>query len=262
MLVFSAICPHPPILIPTIGKDNLEKIKNTAEAMKNLEEELYASKPDIIIIISPHGEIIPDAFCMNLNSKYTAGFEEFGDFKTKMEFNSAPLLAMKIKERVEGTLPLVLTSSDNLDHGCAVPLFYLTKHLKGIEILPICYSFLDYQKHFEFGQLLKKEIAKSEKRIAVIASGDMSHALTEDAPARYSPKGAEFDKKFIQLLQRKDVRGIMKMDAKLIDKAAECGLRSFMILFGILDEYKYESEVFSYEGPFGVGYLVANFRFV
>ncbi|MBN1325929.1 AmmeMemoRadiSam system protein B [Candidatus Falkowbacteria bacterium] len=262
MLVFSAICPHPPILIPTIGKDNLDKIKNTAEAMKKLETDLYASKPDIIIVISPHGEIIPDAFCLNLNTKYNANFEQFGDFTTKMEFRSSSLLAMKIKERIEGTLPIVLTSIEQLDHGIGVPLFYLTKHLKGIEILPICYSFLDYQSHFEFGQLLKKEIAKSEKRIAVIASGDMSHALTEDAPARYSPKGAEFDKKFIQLLQRKDVRGIIKMDPKLIDKAAECGLRSFIILLGILDEYKYEPEVYSYEGPFGVGYLVANFKFL
>jgi len=262
MLVFSAICPHPPILIPAIGKDNLDKIKDTETAMKKLETDLYASKPDIIIIISPHGEIIPDAFCINLDSKYTAGFEEFGDFSTKMEFNSTPLLAMKIKERVEGTLPIVMTSTEQLDHGTSIPLFYLTKHLKGIGILPICYSFMDYQSHFEFGQLIKKEIAKSEKRIAVIASGDMSHALTEDAPARYSPKGAEFDKKFIQLLQRKDIRGIIKMDPKLIDKAAECGLRSFIILLGILDEYKYEPEVYSYEGPFGVGYLVVNFKFI
>ncbi|MDD5341195.1 MAG: AmmeMemoRadiSam system protein B [Patescibacteria group bacterium] len=262
MLVFSAICPHPPILIPTIGKDNLEKIKKTQDAMKKLEEDLYASKPELIVIISPHGAMIPDAFSINLNSSYKANFEEFGDFQTKLEFKSSPLLAMKIKERVEGALPLVLSSIDNLDHGAAVPLFYLTKHLKDIEILPITYSFLDYQKHFEFGQLMKKEIAKSEKRIAVIASGDMSHALTQDSPARYSPKGAEFDKKFIQFLQKKDVKGIMKMDSKLIDKAAECGLRSFMILFGILDEYKYEPEIYSYEGPFGVGYLVANFRFV
>jgi aromatic ring-opening dioxygenase LigB subunit len=262
MLVFSSICPHPPILIPSIGKDNLVKIKNTQNAMKKLEEDLYASKPDIIIVISPHGEIIPDAFSINLNLGYKANFEEFGDFQTKMEFKSSPLLAMKFKERVEGVLPLVLSSSDNLDHGAAVPLFYLTKHLKDIEILPIYYSFLDYDKHFQFGQLLKKEIAKSEKRIAVVASGDMSHALTKDAPARYSPKGAEFDKKFIQLLKRKDIRGIMKMDPKLIDKAAECGLRSFIILFGILEEYKYEPEIYSYEGPFGVGYLVANFRFV
>jgi MEMO1 family protein len=262
MLVFSAICPHPPILIPTIGKDNIKKINNTVEALKKLEQDLYAAKPEVIVIISPHGEIIPDAFSLNLNTEYKAKFEEFGDFTTTLEFPSSPLLALKFKERVENDLPIVLSSSANLDHGSAVPLFYLTKHLKKIEIIPICYSFLDYDKHFQFGRLLKKEIAKSDKRIAVIASGDLSHALTKDAPAGYSPKGEEFDNSLIALLKRKDIPGILKMKPKSIEDAAECGFRSFAILFGIIEEYKFDVEILSYEGPFGVGYMVANFKLV
>lgn len=262
MLVFSAICPHPPILIPAIGKDNIKAIKNTAEAMKKLEQDLYADKPDVIIIISPHGELIPDAFSINLNTGYKANFEEFGDFTTKLEFSSSSLLALKIKERVENELPIVLSSSENMDHGAAVPLFYLMKHLKDVEVIPVCYSFLDTDKHFLFGQLLKKEIAKSDKRVAVIASGDLSHALTKDAPAGYSPKGEEFDKNLITLLKRNDITGIRKIKPKLIEDAAECGFRSIIILLGIIEEYKFEVEVLSYEGPFGVGYLVANFKLV
>jgi MEMO1 family protein len=262
MLVFSAMCPHPPILIPAIGKDNIKQIKNTVEAMKTLEQELYAAKPEVIIIISPHGELIPDAFSINLNTHYKANFEEFGDFTTKLEFGSNSMLALKIKERVENELPIVLSSSENLDHGAAVPLFYLSKHFKDIEIIPICYSFLNYEKHFKFGQLLKKEIAKSDKRIAVIASGDLSHALTKDAPAGYSPKGEDFDKGIITLLKRKDIPGILKMKPKLIEDAAECGFRSLAILCGVIEEYKFEVEILSYEGPFGVGYLVANFKLV
>jgi len=262
MLVFSAICPHPPILIPAIGKDNIKQIKNTVKAMETLEQELYAAKPDVIIIISPHGAMIPDAFCLNLSSHYQANFEDFGDFTTKLEFKASPMLALKIKERVQHELPIILSSSENLDHGASVPLFYLTKHLKNVEIIPLCYSFLDFDKHFQFGQLLKKEIAKSEKRVAVIASGDLSHALTKDAPAGYSPIGEEFDKELIALLKRKDIPGILKIKPKTIEEAAECGFRSLVILFGIIEEYKYEVEVMSYEGPFGVGYMVANFKLV
>ncbi|MFA5188336.1 MAG: AmmeMemoRadiSam system protein B [Patescibacteria group bacterium] len=262
MIVFSAICPHPPILIPNIGKDNLDKIKDTAKALKDLEKDLYAAKPDVILIISPHGEIIPDAFSINLNSSYYLDFEEFGDFTTKAEFKSSPRLVLQLKERVENQFPLILSSMNKLDHGAGVPLFYLTKHLKNIEIIPLSYSLLDYDKHFQFGQLLKKELVKSDKRVAIIASGDMSHVLTKDAPAGYSPKGAEFDAKLVNLLKRKDMRGILNLDHKLIEEAAECGLRSFLILLGIIEEYKYDVEVLSYEGPFGVGYLVANFKLV
>lgn len=260
MLVFSAICPHPPILIPSIGKDNLKKIQSTVDAMKNLEKELYASKPDVIIIISPHGEIIPDAFSMNLNASYQMNLENFGDFKNKQKFKSSPMLSLRIKERVEDYLPLVLSSNENLDHGVSVPLYYLTQHLNDIEIIPVYYSLLNYDKHFEFGQLIKKEIVKSDKRVAIIASGDLSHCLIKGAPAPYSPKGEEFDKNFVDLLKKKDYKKIMKIDNKLIEKAAECGFRSFIILIGIIEEYEHEVEIMSYEGPFGVGYLVANFK--
>lgn len=262
MLVFSAICPHPPLLIPTIGKDNIKKIKNTVDAMKQLEQDLYAAKPEIIVIISPHGEIIPDAFSINLNSGYNANFEDFGDFTTRMQFRSSSLLALKFKERVENDLPIVLSSSQNLDHGTSIPLYYLAKHLKNIEIIPVCFSFLNTDKHFQFGQLLKKEIAKTDKRVAVIASGDLSHALTKDAPAGYSAKGSEFDNEMVTLLKRKDIPGILKIKPKTIEDAAECGFRSIAVLLGIIEEYKFEPEIMSYEGPFGVGYLVANLKLI
>lgn len=261
MIVFSAICPHPPILLPTIGKDNIDKIKDTQKAMEKLEQDLYASKPDVILLISPHGNLIPDAFSINLNNKYLADFEEFGDFEIKKEYKSSPKLVLKIKERIEdNNLPLVLSSEEKLDHGAAIPLHYLTRHLDEIKVIPLYYSLLDNQTHFEFGQLLKKELVKSEKRIAVIASGDLSHSLTKDAPAGYSPEGEKFDKELIELIKMKDYKKIIKIDETLTEKASECGLRSILILLGIIEQYNFDVEILSYQGPFGVGYLVANFK--
>ena len=49
------------------------------------------------------------------------------------------------------------------------------------------------------------------------------------------------------------------MDSRLIERAGECGLRSIWIMAGALDGYNVKSEVYSYEGPFGVGYCVARF---
>lgn len=260
MLVFAAICPHPPIIIPTIGKENLSQVDKTVLAMKELEQELYASKPDVVIVISPHGDIIPEAFSINLNDSYSADFEDFGDWQTKMEFKNNSELAAKIKARVENKLPLIMTGNQRLDHGVAVPLYYLTRHLKNIAIIPINYSLLNYEQHWQFGELLKQEIAESDLRIAVIASGDLSHCLIKGAPAGYSPMGAEFDESLIKLIKTKDYKQALKMDEEFVDKAAECGLRSFIILFGIISKYNHQPEVLSYEGPFGVGYLVVNLK--
>lgn len=259
-LVFSAIAPHPPLLIPAIGKDNLVRVQKTVEAMKQLEQELYAAKPDTILIISPHGLILPDAFVINFNPFYESHLEEFGDFTTKLNFKPDTLLVNNLKESLANKFPLVVTSEPHLDHGAVVPLYYLTAHLPNFTILPLGYSFLPLKTHYEFGKAIQEEIVATNKRVAVVASGDLSHRLTPDAPAGHSPRGKEFDEKIIELIANKNVVSILNLDPKFIEEAGECGLRSLVILLGILDKMNYSPQLFSYEGPFGVGYLVCNFR--
>ncbi|MBI5254815.1 AmmeMemoRadiSam system protein B [Candidatus Falkowbacteria bacterium] len=261
MLVFAGIVPHPPILIPNIGQDNLNKIKKTAKALNLLEEELIKSAPDTIIIISPHGELFPDAFNINTAEEYVARFQEFGDFETEMRFKSDLEFINHFKEQVEVKIPTVLSRQDNLDHGCSVPLFYLAQKLKDVRIVPITYSLFNYEKHLQFGIELKEAIAAGEKRYAIIASGDLSHRLALNAPAGFSPRAKQFDKKIVQLLKQKKAESVLTIDPELIEIAGECGLRSILVLLGIVKNMNYEFEVLSYEAPFGVGYLVGQFVF-
>ena len=258
-IIFSAIVPHTPVLIPAIGKENLEKIKNTAQAYKKLEENLYAQNIDTIVLLSPHGLIMPNAFTMNLSPEFKINFEDFGDLVTKLNFAGDVGVAYRIREYLETKAPLQLISEPNLDYGSGVPLFLLAKNLKKIKVIPIYYSGLSLEAHFNFGQLLKKQLTREHARVAVIASGDLSHRLTKNAPAGYSRQGAKFDKKLMECLLNKKTPDILKINKKLISDAGECGLKSIVILLGILDGIKYEPQVLSYEFPFGVGYLTANF---
>jgi AmmeMemoRadiSam system protein B len=258
MLVFAAITPHPPIMIPNVGGDNLKQISNTVSAMEKLGDLLAEKKPDSLIIISPHGELLADAFTVNLAPAFSANFKNFGDFITEMKFPNDAVLAQMIKE--ETTLPISYSNNEELDHGAAAPLFYLTKKNKDLPIVPLGYSLLTYEDHFKFGVELQKIINKTDKKIALIASGDLSHRLTSKAPAGFSPKGNIFDERLISLLKEKDAQGILTFDKKLIEEAGQCGLRSILILLGVLNDIEYQPNVLSYEGPFGVGYLAANFE--
>jgi len=262
-IVFAAITPHPPVLLPEIGKENLAKIQNTASAMEKLEQELYAARPDSIVVISPHGQILEDAFNVNLSADYKANFKEFGDFSLELNFKSDYMSIQEIRASDESQkqVPIVLTSSQELDHGFSVPLYYLTKHLKSIPIIPITYSTLDWEQHFNFGNFLHGQLSKISKRFAIVASGDLSHRLTKDAPGGYSKKGEEFDKKLVELIRANKIDEILKFDPKLAQEAGECGLRSILILLGILKQMNVVPEILSYEGPFGVGYMVANYKF-
>ena len=262
MLKFASICPHPPLLIPSIGKNYFAQIKSTLRAMNELGNQIKEKEIDTIIIISPHGPIQMDAMSIN-SAKYLEGdFAQFDD-DTSMKIENDIDLGVSLKRVADSRdIPAELIGNEvSLDHGIMVPLFFLKKHVPKVKVVAITFSYLDYKKHFEFGEIIYEIIESTEKKVALIASGDLSHRLTPDAPAGYSPSGKKFDELLIDLLEKNKVNEILNLDSSLVEEAGECGLRSIIILLGALSNLEYKFEKLSYEGPFGVGYLVGKFEF-
>lgn len=260
-LVFAAITPHSPLLIPAIGKDSIKKIDRTRLALEKLAEDLYIARPDVIIVISPHGQQLADAFAVNTAVKYESDLKQFGDLTTKMNFNGEILLPTRFHSAScrDHSCQTVLVNEPKLDYGTVVPLYYLASHLPDVKIVPMSFSDFDAKTHLEFGTVLKEQIMNNNKRIAVIASGDLSHALTNDAPAGFNKNGILFDKKIQELFVSHNTAGLLTIPKDLVSGAAECGFRSFLILMGILRDINYHYESYAYESPFGIGYLTANF---
>jgi len=164
-------------------------------------------------------------------------------------------LGKKLKESNPDS---IIISAPHPDWGFNVPLFFLAKDFKG-EIKTYLIGLEKPNFYFEEGKKLYKKLDKN-KKYALIASGDLSHCLKEEGPYGFHPQGPKFDKDLIESLKKKDIEKILKLD-DLYPEAGECGLRSFCFMLGILEEsgVNYQPEILSYEGPFGVGYLVANF---
>ncbi|HEC92673.1 MAG TPA: AmmeMemoRadiSam system protein B, partial [Candidatus Atribacteria bacterium] len=221
--------------------------------------------------VSPHGPVDFNQFTINDSPTLAGHFYNFGDFQTELVFKNDLESIEQIKNTLTyfnhdrgsfkiNQLPFREINLKELDHGALVPLYYLSREYPKFKVVPIAYSYLDIETHFKFGKILKKAIESQDKKIAIVASGDLSHRLTPEAPAGYSSRGKEFDEKLIELLKNKDVKGILNMDPDLVEEAGECGYRSIIILLGVLDGLNWQPEILSYEGPFGVGYLVANFK--
>lgn len=258
-LVFSVIVPHPPILIPEIGKDNLEQLSSTLRAYEKLKNKLEKINPETIIIISLHDNAQKGVFSINSCPQFIGNFEDFGNFSVKKTWKGDVGLIGKLSEAMETKNNLSLISKKKIGHGISVPLYKLTENLPAIKIIPLSPSDLSNQEHFKFGSLLKKEIINSNKKIALIASGDLSHRLSSNAPAAYSPKGKKFDKKIIELLLKNNLDKLLNMDEKLVGEAEECAFHSILILLGIMHNIKHVPKLLSYEFPFGVGYMLMDF---
>jgi len=261
MLIFSAIVPHPPIIIPEIGGENLKQVKKTVLAMQSLNKIFVQKEPEVVFLISPHTIVSGEEFNILTDFDLSGSLEQFGASEIQLSFGGEPELAKKIQEKArKEDISVNLSRFFELDHGSLVPLYYLSQGYDRFHLLIASFAAASLEDHFQYGRVVGQVIKSYKKRVAIVASGDLSHCLSPTAPAGYSPAGKEFDQKIVDLLKRNDAKGILDLDKSLIDKASECGLRSIIILLGALSEHQYSPKVLSYEGPFGVGYLVIHFQ--
>ncbi|OGY21888.1 MAG: hypothetical protein A2126_00720 [Candidatus Woykebacteria bacterium GWB1_45_5] len=166
----------------------------------------------------------------------------------------------KIFEKANPEKVVIISPHPTPGHGAQVPLFYLLKNLPDLPMEELSITFDSYKDHYEWGKKEGRKYQANPARIAFVASGDLSHRLKEEGPYGFHPAGPAFNQKLVKLIEDKDRKGVLNLDPDLIENAGECGLRSICFLFGVLDNQKYQPEILSYEGPFGVGYLVANFK--
>ena len=259
-LVFASIVPHSPVLLPSVGKEHLKKLKKTITALHRLEQELLASKPDVIVVISPHGRVAQDHFTIEVRERYVPDLKEFGIFEVPLALRSDLRLTSAVKEHLEDRgVPLMLRSDADLDYGIMVPLTYLAAKIQPATIMPISPSHLPPKAHFEFGQGLQEVLLHTDRRVAVVCSVDLSHRLTRTSPAGYSPFGRKFDEKILAILQERKPSAFVTFEPQLAEKAAQCALSSLTILAGILDTLDAAPEILSYESPFGIGSLAAHY---
>ncbi|MFP4661185.1 MAG: AmmeMemoRadiSam system protein B [Halanaerobiales bacterium] len=269
-IIMGALTPHPPIIIPEIGKGRREEVRKTINSLEELGKEIKEKKPDILITISPHGPVFTDAISILDQEKLEGDFSDFACPEVGMSVKTDQEFIQKIKENAQEKHIEVITLSTadlekynypgKLDHGVMVPLYFIKEQTElSIPVIPITMGLLEYEKLYSFGQVIHQTVEEMDLKAVIVASGDLSHRLKPGAPAGFNPLGEEFDKKLIQLLDEERYEEVLGIDTHLIEKAGECGLRPVIIMLGALAGRKFESDVKSYEGPFGVGYGVVSF---
>lgn len=261
MINSAFIVPHSPLLIPAIAKGNAPLIEKTAAAYDEIKQLLSAQAADHILIISPHGAVQPDAFVLQAAWEFQARFEEFGDFASKAKWSGDPETAYHLKESIETEFPAKIASETNLDYGSAIPLFRLLPEIAAAVLVPLAYSGRSLAEHIRCGELIGEVLQRSPKNWTIIASGDLSHRLTHNAPAGYSPKAAKFDNKLIEYLSEPEsaAEQIGRIEPKLAAEVRECGLKSIALLSGIIKGRGYRPQVLSYQSDLGIGYLTMSF---
>jgi len=264
--------PHPPIIIPHIGQGNEAPIAQTIAAYQKVARRIARLRPDTIVISSPHATLYRDYFHISPGEEAVGSFAEFGAPQDKFRVPYDSELTATVESLADAEAFPAGTRSPtqkNLDHGTMVPLHFVNEayaaeraagnELPDFKIMRVGLSGLPFDKHYHLGRLIARAAAKLSRRIVYIASGDLSHRLKKDGPYGFNSAGPVYDKLVMSALASASFQELFAFEEKLLENAAECGHRSFIIMAGALDGLAVKPERLSYEGPFGVGYGICSF---
>lgn len=265
--VWAALMPHPPILVPEVGRGRENEARETLKGLELLAESLRDRRPDALLVLSPHQPYAPGALFLNSAGRAAGTLAPFGAPSVTIGIACPGELRRAAADRLsalgtrirEGSRP-DLTS----DQGTLVPLYFLRQAWgpdgeNPPESLPPALLAspigLTPGEALSLGERLA--LLDDGLRWGLVASGDLSHRLTPDAPAGYSPEGRVFDAAVLEALRSADAGPLLSLSPETLEAAGECGLRSIMTMLGLAGAVRGEIRVFSYEGPFGVGYCSA-----
>lgn len=259
-IIKTYMVPHPPLIIPEIGEGGEEQIKNTTESYEHIAKEISELKPETIIISSPHTTMYGDYFHITNGTKVKGDLSTFNAPQISFEEELDNKLIDEIEKVSEKyKFPAGRTIETELDHGTMIPLYFIRKYYKEGKIIVLGPSFLPLIDNYMMGKIIKEAVNNLNKKVVFIASGDLSHKLQKYGPYGYAPEGVEYDKRIMDVCSKTNFNELLNFEESFLDKAAECGHRSFTIMAGTLDGLNVKAKYLSHEDITGVGYGIITF---
>ena len=266
-IVGSILVPHPPLIIPEVGKGEEKSIAQTTAAYEEAASFAASLQPETLIISSPHSTMYRDYFHISKGESARGNLSAFGAPGVRFyEEYDTELVREICRLADQENFPAgILGERDPLlDHGTMIPLYFLHRQWSSgkqppFRIIRIGLSGLSLEDHYRFGMLIRKAVDSLGRRAVYVASGDLSHKLKSYGPYGYAKEGPAYDEQVMKVCGGGCFGGLFDFAPAFLEKAAECGHRSFVIMAGALDGRSVEAKVLSHQDVTGVGYGVCTF---
>ena len=260
-IIHGYFLPHPPLAVPDVGRGREREIQDTLDALDKVAREIAKIAPETIIYITPHSTLYADYFHISPGTEARGNLGNFGagHVKFHVEYDRDLVYEIAASANEDEILAGDIGEEDpRLDHGTMVPMWFINRHYTDYKMVRISPSEMTPMQHYHFGMSIAKGVERAGRRVVLIASGDLSHKLTQSGPYGYAMEGEIFDQTITTILTYGDYLPLLLTADGLRNAAAECGFNSLAIMAGCFDRQSVDTKLHSYEGPFGVGYAVGS----
>lgn len=253
-IVFACAASHAPGITAWTEAAPKQQADNFLGSYRKLGEMLTASKPDAIVALTVEHwanfflNSMP-SFCIGRAEHYDGPIEEWLRIPKARVPGDASLGKDLIEACLDGGFDPTFSDELLFDHATFLPLHFLNRNLT-VPVVPIIINTLTppmptAKRCFALGQFLGKTLERNQKRVAMIATGGLSHWPGE---AKHGKINIPFDKNFLDNLITRDFTSLTAYTHDEINTEAGSGgheIRTWIALAGAVQRSK--AELLAYE---------------
>jgi len=260
-IVFAGGCSHVPDLLARPEIDPPESVERLKAAYAKLGDALAVAQPDVVVVTTDchFQDFKTGAFVVGVGEQHEGSMEFFKRPDLDLSVEGDPDFAYRLVQAARSAqLEVEAAPVVNLDHGLIVPLRQVLPGPQ-VKVVPIvtqpARTFSPFGAR-AFGAALRKAIEGSEKRVALLATGGLSHWLD---PGKFGAVDTVFDDYILQMLQHGRGLDLANLEPYPLLDHGQYEFLNWLIVLGALGPGVC-AEVYAYEPlqASGGGWTVVN----
>jgi len=269
-LVFAAIAPHGGLAVSeACTPDEMRIAHKTRAGMEELGRAFAATRPEVVVVATPHNIHISGAFAVVVAGRVTGSLEGTPQPVELDVQGDAPLAWQLLETLIADGLPAVGVSFGSndpsaavapMDWGVLIPLWFMGGRqdppLPVVVMAPA--RDLSASEHVLAGAAVAAAAAASGRRVAFIASADHGHAHRADGPYGFQSNARVYDDLVVDLVGSDRLAALVDIPVSLVEEAKADSWWQMLMLLGATGE-GWRGRLISYEAPTYFGMLTAAY---
>lgn len=260
-VVYACIAPHSGHLLLPEGSPT--PIPQTRAAMRLIEADMQAARPETVVVLTPHGVSIQGKISLGIAAS-CRGELDGTTVSAPTDLALASLWAYRAAGLGIPIAPLADQDPDApfpLDWGVVIPYALSAARISPLPALVVACPAREISRAqlVDWGETLVQAAEETGTRVALIASADQGHGHADDGPYGFTPLSAQYDRDMTAAVRADDLPRLLAWPDDYAETALADSYWQTLAIIGVQKQVPLKGRFLAYEVDHYFGLLCASY---